>query len=164
MNTFQKIVLLLYGISFAFFSIVKVPFKIRGSVNIVYDTLFSNRANIDIGRMTLIIVMLTIAAALLFVLTINLKLNIEFHRKIKAKFLLYVGGIYCCHWMVYIFLNNRNNKSTDSLPVSIIQRIDTPNIPTTNKIVTQEDTSGNNNNYDDIYNEKKHFFTYSYWS
>ena len=58
--------------------------------------------------------------------------------------------------MVYIFLNNRNNKSTDSLPVSIIQRIDTPNIPTTNKIVTQEYISGNNNNYDDISNEKKY--------
>jgi hypothetical protein len=72
-NIFQKILLAIYGIVFVYFSIIHVPFKTADRFEIDYDTLFSDRSNLDVSRLVLIILVISVLTAVLFLLIRNLK-------------------------------------------------------------------------------------------
>lgn len=69
-----------------------MPFKVYGRNEIIYDTLFSERANLDIGRLILILVVISVAFAITLVLINSLHLNVKFQsrEKLKLKPALYI--------------------------------------------------------------------------
>lgn len=76
LNDYQRAILLLYIGLFVYFSIIHVPFKIGKSI-IEYDTLFSNKSNLDIARLGLIIFIITILSGLIFLLSKNINYPIK---------------------------------------------------------------------------------------
>ena len=63
----------IYGIVFIYFSIIHVPFKTEDRFEIDYDTLFSNRSKLDVSRLILIMLLISIIAAVILFLFWNLK-------------------------------------------------------------------------------------------
>lgn len=94
-NLYQKIILVLYSLFFIYFSIIHVPFKIDDGSEIKYDTLLSNSSNLDVSRLVLIIVILSILTAILFLLFRNINYSINFKqlpkRTIKTIFFIAIG-------------------------------------------------------------------------
>lgn len=90
-NIYQKTVLILYGCLFVYFSIIHVPFKTNYHNEIEYDTLFSSSSNLDFSRLVLIIVTLSILAAILFLLFRNIHYSIKLEQlqKQTSKIILY---------------------------------------------------------------------------
>ena len=111
LNKYQKLILILYGISFIYFSLIHVPFKVYGSHEIIYDTLFSQRANLDTSRLILILVVVSVAFAIILVLINSLHLNLKLlpRQKLKLKPTLYIlGGVAII--AVTTFLLTKNKK------------------------------------------------------
>ncbi len=92
-NKYQKIILLLYGAAFIYFSIIHVPFKINRGNEIVYDTLFSNRANVDFGRLSLVIIISTLISGILSSVVRNLRVTfkLKLRPELKRAFYILVG-------------------------------------------------------------------------
>jgi hypothetical protein len=88
-NTYQKILLAIYGIVFIYLSILHVPFKIDYD-EIAYDTLFSSKSNLIITRLVLIDVVITIVSVVLFLLLRNLTLKIKYPSKRLGKISIYI--------------------------------------------------------------------------
>jgi hypothetical protein len=93
LNKYQKILLLLYSLTFIYFSIIHVPFKIRHDSEIIYDNLFSNKANIDFTRLFLVIIITTLISGMLFYIVRNLRLTFKIkpRPKIKRAFYILIG-------------------------------------------------------------------------
>lgn len=91
LNVYQKIVLIIYGCLFVYFSIIHVPFKSNFRNEIKYDTIFSTSSNLDVSRLVLIIVILSILTVILFLLFRNLSYSIKFQKlqKRTTKIILY---------------------------------------------------------------------------
>lgn len=68
LNFFQKIILTLYGCFFIYFTVIHVPFKTNYRSEIKYDTLFSNSSNLDTSRLLVIVLVISILAAVLLLL------------------------------------------------------------------------------------------------
>jgi len=92
-NKYQRIILMTYGIAFIYLSIIHVPFKIKRDSEIVYDTLFSNRANVDFSRLSLVIIITTLISGLLFLVVRNLRVTFKLKPipKLKPTFYILVG-------------------------------------------------------------------------
>ncbi len=122
-NKYQKIVLLLYGTAFIYFSIIHVPFKIKRGNEIVYDTLFSNRANIDFGRLSLVIIITTIIAASLLLLVHNLRLTfkprLKSAFKLKTIYYTILGIIVIALSAFFLFKKYNNNLDLNKSPLSL---------------------------------------------
>ena len=87
-NFYQKIIIILYSIFFIYFSIIHVPFKIYHSSKIKYDTIFSDNSDIDVSRLVLIIVIISILSGVIFLLSSNLKSPNKLKLLPKQKFKL----------------------------------------------------------------------------
>jgi hypothetical protein len=103
LNKYQKIVLLLYGVAFIYFSVLHVPFKINHAKEIAYDTLFSKQANLDVSRLVLILLIITVFSIVLFLLAANLRLSIKPIKVIK-RFSYISLGIIFISLSLFIFL------------------------------------------------------------
>lgn len=95
LNKYQKILLLLYSLTFIYFSIIHVPFKIRHDSEIIYNNLFSNKANIDFSRLFLVIIITTLISGMLFLVVRNLRLTFKIkpRPKIRRAFYILIGII-----------------------------------------------------------------------
>lgn len=76
---------MLYGIAFIYFSIIHIPFKVNRGSEIVYDTIFSNRANVDFSRLCLVIIVTTLISCIFFLVVRNLHLTIKLKSIPKPK-------------------------------------------------------------------------------
>jgi hypothetical protein len=111
LNKYQKLILILYGISFIYFSAIHVPFKVYGRQEIIYDTLFSERANLDASRLILILVVVSVAFAIIHFLINSLRLDYkpQIGKKLKTKPFLYIlVGLVIITATVYILTRNKN--------------------------------------------------------
>ena len=88
-NKYQKILLAIYAGLFFYFSIIHVPFKINYTNEIEYDTLFSNKSNLDVPRLVLIILIISILIGSVFLLlrNANFKLNFKLSQQVRKSFL-----------------------------------------------------------------------------
>lgn len=77
-NGYQKIVLITYAILLFYFSVLHVPF-IQDS-QIFYDTLFSSKIKIDINRLSLILVIVTLLTITILLLFKNSDYSINLQR------------------------------------------------------------------------------------
>ncbi len=95
LNKYQKIILVLYGICFVYFSVIHVPFKVYDSDEVVYDTLFSERANLVTSRLILILIVTSVAFAIILFLTNSIRLNlkVQLTRKQRLKPTLYILAV-----------------------------------------------------------------------
>ncbi len=89
-NKYQRIIVLLYCIAFIYLSLIHVPFKINRGNDITYDTLFSERANLESGRLALVIIITTIISVALFLLAHNLQFNFKLKKIAKPKSSFYI--------------------------------------------------------------------------
>lgn len=89
-NKYQKIVLLVYGIAFIYFSVLHVPFKIKRGSELVYDTLFSDRANVDFSRLCLVMIISTLISGIFFLVFRNLQWTFKLKSIPKPKPVFYI--------------------------------------------------------------------------
>lgn len=83
-NVVQKLIFLLYACSFAYFTIIHVPFKIKYSNKVEYDTLFSNNSNLDVARVLIMIAAISVLAAVMVLFSRNL-IRAENFRQLPRK-------------------------------------------------------------------------------
>ena len=123
-NIYQKIILALYGILFIYFSIIHVPFKLKYSNEIEYDSLFSSKSNLDISRLVLVIIIMTVLATILFLLFRNLfftpKLKTQSKKIFRSLMYILIGVIIL--WSAIFLINNNRTKNKSSS--EIIKRVD----------------------------------------
>ncbi len=139
LNIFQKILFVVYGCLFVYFAIIHVPFKTSSKKEIKYDTLFSNSSNLDVSRLVLIIVILSILTAVLFFLfsIINFSYKNEPLSKRTIKISIYSFiGVALLFVAIFSIMNLQTKKeklkiiseepfqAVDSTAVAV----DTPNI------------------------------------
>lgn len=93
-NIYQKIILLVYGCLFVYFSIIHVPFKTNSRGEIKYDTLFSNSSNLDTGRLVVIIVIISMLTTVLLLLLRNINYSPKSLPRKTAKIITFcITGI-----------------------------------------------------------------------
>jgi hypothetical protein len=87
-----------------------VPFKAYSSQEIIYDTLFSERANLDTSRLILILVVVSFAFAIILVLIKSLQLSFKppLGKKLKLRPILYILGLVIIVGTVYVLTRNKN--------------------------------------------------------
>lgn len=120
LNKYQKILLLLYSTTFIYFSIIHVPFKIMRGNEIVYDTLFSKRANVDFGRLSLVIIIITLISIALFLIVHNLRLSFKLNPIPKPKTTFYILlGIIIALSAFFLIKKYNNNLSWNKAKVSL---------------------------------------------
>jgi multisubunit Na+/H+ antiporter MnhB subunit len=90
LNKYQKALLTIYGLAFAYFTIIRLPFKSRYNSKIEYDTLFSNKSNLDTGRLFLTFAVITVISAIIFLLLRNLNLKFHIFPKKTLRTTIYV--------------------------------------------------------------------------
>lgn len=116
MNKYQKLILLLYGLIFIYFSLINVPFRIEENSEIEYDILFSNKANLDLGRFSLIILIITLITVVLLLLTQNLNLifKLRFTPNLKTVFYFLLGIVIIGLSIIYFIKYDTNSTKTKS--------------------------------------------------
>lgn len=125
LNVYQKIVLLLYGCLFVYFTILHVPFKANYRGQIKYDTLFSNSSNLETGRLILIIVILTILTVVFLLLLRNLKYSFRrISQKVKKIIAYSLLGVVILFIVIFAIATYNINKNTGALPVVNTQTVD----------------------------------------
>ena len=129
LNKYQKLILIIYGLAFMYFSVIHVPFKIKGKDGIAYDTLFSERANLDISRLLLILVIISVALAIIFVLinSLHLNLKLQLRQKLKYRPTLYILLVIAVVGASLFFLTKKHitvpttvETSTDTTAIDMI--------------------------------------------
>src|SRR6185312_11796313 len=111
LNKYQKILLLLYSLTFIYFSIIHVPFKIRHDSEIIYDNLFSNKANIAFSRLFLVITITTLISGMLFLVVRNLRLTFKIKPKLKIRRAFYILiGIVIVAVSVFLLIQEYGNS------------------------------------------------------
>jgi len=140
LNKYQKFLLAVYGICFIYFSVIHVPFKVYGSDEIVYDTLFSERANLITSRLILILVVISVAFAIILFLINNLHLNLKVQpeQKQKLKPALYILAVIAIIAATTYFLTKNKNLFTKSQKVSSDTIAANPMVDTTSRAVEKE--------------------------
>jgi hypothetical protein len=117
LNVYQKITLLIYGCLFVYFAILHVPFKTNYRNGITYDTLFSNSSNLDVSRLVLIIVILSILTAVLILLLRNLKYSFRFR---IPKPIIYVSLAIVVLIIAVLSITQYHGQKTDvKAPLSV---------------------------------------------
>jgi|GEM_PF-6735329 len=130
-NIYQKILLLIYGCLFVYFSIIHVPFKTNYRNEIKYDTLFSNSSNLDVSRLVLIIVILSILAVVLFLLFRNITYSYKFKQIRKRKIFYSAIGVLTIFLAVFIIILYQNkNKINEAIPSTTIGTADSTSVST----------------------------------
>lgn len=115
-NLYQKAILTVYAILFIYFSIIHVPFKTKYGNEVVYDTLFSNKSNLDVPRLFLIILVISILTVTLFLLLKNI--NSTLHQKTPLKKSFKIGtyllvGIVTILAPIFIFYKSHVTPKTN---------------------------------------------------
>jgi hypothetical protein len=125
LNVYQKIVLLIYGCLFVYFTILHVPFKSNYRGEIKYDTLFSNSSNLDTGRLILIIVILTILTVVLLLLLRNIKYSFRPISQKRKKIIAYsLLGVVILFAAIFAISKYKVKKNADTPPIVNTQAVD----------------------------------------
>jgi hypothetical protein len=92
----------------------------RGN-EIVYDTLFSKRANVDFGRLSLVIIITTLISAALFLIVRNLRLTFKLKPipKPKPTFYILLGIIIIALSAFFLIKKYNSNLSWNKAKVSL---------------------------------------------
>lgn len=140
LNKYQKFLLILYGICFIYFSVIHVPFEVYGSDEIIYDTLFSERANLITSRLILILVVITVAFAIILFLINSLHLNLKVQpgQKQKLKPALYILAVIAIIAATSYFLTKNKNIFTKTQKVSSDTIATNAIVDTTSRAVEKE--------------------------
>jgi hypothetical protein len=119
-NKYQKIILVLYSLGFIYFAIIHIPFKIKRGNEIAYDTLFSNRANVDFGKLFLIIIITTLISIALLLLARNLRLTFKLKPvpKSKPSFYILLGIIIIAFSGFFLIKKYYSNLTWNKSPAS----------------------------------------------
>lgn len=122
LNIYNKLILILYGICFIYLALIHVPFKLKDNAQIVYDYLFSDRANIDLSRLLINLIVCTIIFSLLFVLAYSFRLKIAIRgiekRRLLKRVLLVVGviGVALSAIIFYKSSSSHNTQDMSAIP------------------------------------------------
>lgn len=131
-NLLQKIVLGLYIIVFVYFTILHVPFE-GGYGTVKYDTLFSNNSNLDIERLVLIIIIISLLSTALFLFFRNT--NFAFSVKpIKNKLrpIIYISLILLLLASIFIFIKKQKHEAEPANKI-VIADSSTPTLKNLNE-------------------------------
>lgn len=129
LNIFQKVIVIIYSTLFLYFCLFHVPFKTSEPSSIIYDTLFSNKAEIHISRLIIILFIITIISTGLFLLTKNLKyvFRLPTHRekKVITYLILVLSTLVFIFWGLSPFFNKNkpytNKENTNKIDLNIDQ-------------------------------------------
>ncbi len=140
LNKYQKFILILYGICFIYFSVIHVPFKVYGSDEIVYDTLFSERANLVTSRLILILIVISVAFAIILFLINSLHLNLKVQpgQKQRLKIALYILAVVAIIAAATYFLTKNKNLFTKPQKVSADTIATSAIVDTTSRAIEKE--------------------------
>ena len=140
-NAYQKLILLVYGCLFVYFTILHVPFRTSYRNEIKYDTLFSNNSNLDFSRLVLIIIIFSILATVLFLLFRNI--NFSFKRlprkTIKVTFYSTIALILLLSAILVISEYQTKTKNIIK-PIVKVQTIDSTSIATDTTSIATDTT------------------------
>lgn len=121
-NIFQKIIIFIYVLLFCFFSIFYVPFKNIESGKIEYDILLSSSLNLDVSRLLVIIIILSILSAVFFFMfknvnTLNFFLRMNQIKKKKSFAIFYVVILILIisgPFLIAILVSNKTDNASTS--------------------------------------------------
>jgi magnesium-transporting ATPase (P-type) len=116
LTAFQKVILIVFGLTFIYFSIIHVPFKTKYEVE--YDNLFSNKSNIDTTRLVLILVIISIITATLILLARNVNLNLAKTKISKKKLFVFLSIIAIIIIVASIIYFKPNKNLVQETPVA----------------------------------------------